>query len=146
MPAPRRTHGSMGRVSASRALLSEAEDDKGPGTTGSVWLRARRPRLWAVTAAWTLGVIAVFVCDLQLARTRAVNSDGASNALQAWDMLHGNLLLHGWLLGDVSYYTTELPQYMLVELVRGLNAGRSARGRGHDVYAGDAAGCVAGQG
>ena len=37
-------------------------------------------------------------------------------------MLHGNLLLHGWSLSDVSFYTTELPQYMLVELVRGLNA------------------------
>jgi hypothetical protein len=68
-----------------------------------------------------LGVIAVFTANLQLARTRAVNSDGASQALQAWDMLHGNLLLHGWLLGDVSYYTTELPQYMLVEFLRGLN-------------------------
>ena len=68
-----------------------------------------------------LGVIAVFAANLQLARTRAVNSDGASKALQAWDMLHGNLLLHGWSLGDVSYYTTELPQYMLVEFVRGLN-------------------------
>jgi hypothetical protein len=68
-------------------------------------------------------VIAAFVCYLQLARTRAVNSDGAGQALQAWDMLHGNLLLHGWLLGDVSYYTTELPQYMLVELLRGLNSG-----------------------
>ena len=68
-----------------------------------------------------LGVIAVFAANLQLARTRAVNSDGASQALQAWDMLHGNLLLHGWSLGDVSYYTTELPQYMLVEFVRGLN-------------------------
>ena len=68
-----------------------------------------------------LGVIAAFACYLQLARTRAVNSDGAGDALQAWDMLHGNLLLHGWLLGDVSYYTTELPQYMLVEFLRGLN-------------------------
>ena len=68
-----------------------------------------------------LGVIAVFTANLQLARTRAVNSDGAGQALQAWDMLHGNLLLHGWSLGDVSYYTTELPQYMLVEFVRGLN-------------------------
>ncbi len=68
-----------------------------------------------------LGAIAAFACYLQLARTRAVNSDGASQALQAWDMLHGNLLLHGWLLGDVSYYTTELPQYMLVEFLRGLN-------------------------
>ena len=80
-----------------------------------------RLRPWAVTAAWVLGVIAVFAANLQLARTRAVNSDGASQALQAWDMLHGNLLLHGWLLGDVSYYTTELPQYMLVEFLRGLN-------------------------
>src|SRR5438132_7448372 len=68
-----------------------------------------------------LGVIAAFAAYLQLARTRAVNSDGASNALQAWDMLHGNLLLHGWLLSDVSFYTTELPQYILVEFLRGLN-------------------------
>jgi hypothetical protein len=48
------------------------------------------------------------------------NSDGASNALQAWDMLHGNLLLHGWRLSDVSFYTTELPQYMLIEALFGL--------------------------
>jgi hypothetical protein len=66
--------------------------------------------------------MAAFACYLRLARTRAVNSDGASQALQAWDMLHGNLLLHSWLLGDVSYYTTELPQYMLVEFIRGLNS------------------------
>ncbi len=70
---------------------------------------------------WVLGVVAAFACYLRLSRTRAVNSDGASQALQAWDMLHGNLLLHGWSLGDVSYYTTELPQYMLVEFLRGLN-------------------------
>jgi hypothetical protein len=37
-------------------------------------------------------------------------------------MLHGNLLLHNWWLSDVSFYTTELPEYMLVELVHGLNA------------------------
>ena len=46
--------------------------------------------------------------------------DGSSNVLQAWDMLHGNLLLRNWWLSDVSFYTTELPEYMLVELVRGL--------------------------
>ncbi len=51
-----------------------------------------------------------------------MDSDGASQALQAWDMLHGNLLLHGWWLSDVSFYTTELPEYMLVELIRGLNS------------------------
>ena len=36
-------------------------------------------------------------------------------------MLHGNFLLHGWSLSDVSFYTTELPEYMLVEVVHGLN-------------------------
>jgi len=36
-------------------------------------------------------------------------------------MLHGNAALHGWTLGDVTFYTTELPEYMLVELARGLN-------------------------
>jgi hypothetical protein len=50
-------------------------------------------------------------------------SDGASQALQAWAMLHGNLLLRGWSLSDVSFYTTELPEYAFIELVRGLNPG-----------------------
>src|SRR5260370_11242049 len=120
-------HGSMGPVSASEALLcepeddSEPEDDRAPGTTGSTRLGALRLRPWAVTAVWVLGVIAAFAAYLEVARTRAVNSDGASTALQAWDMLHGNLPLHGWSLSDVSFYTTELPQYMLVEFLRGLN-------------------------
>jgi hypothetical protein len=74
-----------------------------------------------VGGAWTVAVLAAFAVYLRLASTRAVNSDGASQALQAWDMLHGNLLLTGWKTSDVSFYTTELPQYMLVELVRGLN-------------------------
>jgi hypothetical protein len=73
-----------------------------------------------VAAVWGLGVVAAFGCYLRLSRTRAVNSDAAGQALQAWDMLHGNWLLRGWSLGDVSYYTTEVPQYALVELVRGL--------------------------
>ena len=111
----------MGRVSLGKALTSEAEDDQEPGATPSAGFRARRLRSWAEPAAWVLGIIVAFVVYLQLSRTRAVNSDGAAQALQAWDMLHGHLLLHGWLLGDVSYYTTELPQYMLVELLRGLN-------------------------
>ena len=37
-------------------------------------------------------------------------------------MLHGNVLLRGWTTADLSYYTTELPQYALVELAHGLNA------------------------
>jgi hypothetical protein len=78
---------------------------------------------WAVAAAWTLGALIAFALYLRLAGTWPTDSDGASNALQAWEMLHGNLLLRGWALSDVSFYTTELPQYMLVELVRGLNQG-----------------------
>jgi hypothetical protein len=111
-------------VNLGEALPAEAEDDRAPGAAGSGGFGALRLRLrpWAVTAVWVAGVIVAFGCYLRLSRTGAVNSDGAGQALQAWDMLHGNLLLHGWLLGDVSYYTTELPQYMLVELVRGLNS------------------------
>jgi hypothetical protein len=73
----------------------------------------------AAGAAWTVVGAVLFTCYLHLSRTAAVDSDGAANALQAWDMLHGNLLLRGWRLSDVSFYTTELPQYMLIELARG---------------------------
>jgi len=54
---------------------------------------------------------------------RPRRSDGASNALEAWDLLHGNWLLRGWTLTDVSFYPTELPEYAAVELAHGLNAG-----------------------
>jgi hypothetical protein len=83
----------------------------------------RRPPRRVAAAVWAAAAIILFVCYWRLSWTAIVNSDGASNALQAWDMLHGNLLLHGWKLSDVSFYTTELPEYMLAELVVGLNAG-----------------------
>ena len=72
--------------------------------------------------AWSVGAAVLFACYLGLSRTVPVNSDGASIALQAWDMLHGNPLLHGWWLSDVSFYTTELPQYALLELAFGLHS------------------------
>src|SRR5260370_24605077 len=37
-------------------------------------------------------------------------------------MLHGNPMLRGWTVTYVSFYTTELPEYMLVEVIRGLHA------------------------
>jgi hypothetical protein len=79
-------------------------------------------RLALVGGGWTVAVIAAFLVYLRLASTRAVNSDGASQALQGWDMLHGNLLLTGWTTTDVSFYTTEVPQYALIELVHGLDS------------------------
>jgi hypothetical protein len=74
-------------------------------------------------AAWAVAAVVAVAVYFRLAATQAVNSDGSSQALQAWDLLHGNVLLHGWVLTDVSFYTTEIPEYMLAELARGLNEG-----------------------
>jgi len=112
---------------ADRRAIGGAE--RVPGIPEATDVGERRPRQWVrwlTWLAWPIGLIeaavVLFVCYLHVSRTESVSSDGASNALQAWDMLHGNLLLHGWTLTDVSFYTTELPEYMIVEAVRGLNA------------------------
>jgi hypothetical protein len=68
-------------------------------------------------------VAALFVGYLRVSWTVAATSDGAAQALQARDMLAGNWLLHGWTLSDVSFYTTELPEYVLVEAVRPVGLG-----------------------
>jgi len=75
-------------------------------------------------ATWRASLIALAVAVLFFVYWReslsaAANSDSAASALQAWDMLHGNVLLHGWWMSDVSFYSTELPQYALLELVGG---------------------------
>jgi hypothetical protein len=75
---------------------------------------------WAWPAALPAAGIVLFLCYLRLSGTYAVGSDGADQALQAWNMLHGNWLLRGWTIGDVTYYTTELPEYMLLERILGL--------------------------
>jgi hypothetical protein len=80
--------------------------------------RDRRVWLWAAVAA---GIALLFYCAQREAHQLGVQSDGAGLELESWAMLHGNLLLHGWQVADVSFYTTELPEYMLVELARGLN-------------------------
>ncbi len=59
-------------------------------------------------------------CYLRIAGDTQVNSDGAGLVWQAWAMLHGNVLLHGWWATDVSFYTTELPEYVAVTAVAGL--------------------------
>jgi hypothetical protein len=80
------------------------------------------PRQWAWPALFAAAGLALFAAYLRQAQTVPIISDGGSDALQAWDLWHGNVLLRGWTLSDVSFYTTELPQYMLVELAHGLNA------------------------
>jgi len=71
-------------------------------------------------AGWILLAIVLFLVTLRQSRQIGIQSDGASNALQAWQMLHGNLLLRGWHVSDVSFYTTELPVIMIVEAIHGL--------------------------
>jgi hypothetical protein len=65
--------------------------------------------------------VCLFACYLAEARTVVVNSDSSATLLQSWDMLHGNWLLHGWVLSDVSFYTTELPEWALASLLAGLS-------------------------
>ena len=81
------------------------------------------PRAWWIwPVAIAVVAVVLFLCYLRLSDTIPVNSDGSDQALQAWDMLHGNWLLRGWTVGDVSYYTTEIPEYILVEKIIGLGA------------------------
>ena len=84
--------------------------------------RRRRLARWAWVSGFAGVAVVLFVAYLRMSRTYAATSDGADQALQGWDMLHGNLLLHGWTIADVTYYTTEVPEYVLVEVFRGLRA------------------------
>jgi hypothetical protein len=86
----------------------------------AAWHRAARrpgPRRAALAAGLVLAAAGLFALYWRQARTQPVSSDAASIALQAASMLHGNLLLHGWAMTDVSFYSTELVQYMLLQLV-----------------------------
>jgi hypothetical protein len=73
---------------------------------------------WAATVLAAAAVL--FFCYWRQSLSAPLSSDGSGNVLQAWAMLHGNVLLHNWWVSDVSFYTTELPQYMLIEVFAGL--------------------------
>jgi hypothetical protein len=96
-------------------------NDRDAGITVWTVLAALLRRRAVVITASVVGCCALFLLYLHQSRTQAVDADGASNVLQAWDMLHGNLLLRDWTVSDVSFYTTELPQYMLLAALRGLH-------------------------
>ena len=78
-------------------------------------------RRWTAVA-WIGGGLVLFAVFLRISLSSPINSDGANNALQAWDMLHGRLLLHGWVTGDASVYTFELPLLAITESLFGLTS------------------------
>lgn len=63
----------------------------------------------------------LFWAFLRLSNTYPENSDEANILLMANDMLHGNVLLHGWSVSDVPFITTELPQIALLVWMFGLH-------------------------
>ena len=108
-------------MSESVASDVAAGDDQDAGRGGRVAAGSRRPGarlLWA--GGLLLAGLGLFTLYLFQSGVGPFNSDGASMILQAQAMLHGNPLLPGWRMADVSFYTTELPEYMLVMALRGL--------------------------
>ena len=93
---------------------AQPETERAPGR------RVSARRLLAA-AAVVLAVALLFLAYLRVSRTYPENSDESNDLLMAWDMLHGNVLLHGWYLSDVSFITTELPQYALLVWLFGLH-------------------------
>jgi hypothetical protein len=71
-----------------------------------------------VLAAACAGLCAMY---FHQSLTAPFNSDGAANVLQAQAIIHGNPLLRGWWTSDVSFYTTELPEYALVTAIHGVS-------------------------
>lgn len=71
--------------------------------------------------AWVAGGIAVFVLYLRISLTHPTDSDAANIALQGWDMLHGHVLLHGWIISDVPFYAFEVPLNAFAESFLGLH-------------------------
>ncbi len=128
---PRSQASAAADAGARLAEVGQAAGDRSvhPGRTdrvdapGSRWAGTHWAGSGLRAAVVVLAAAVLSVCYWRQSLTQPISSDGAANALQAWDMLHGNLLLHGWLLSDVSFYTTELPQYMLIEAIRGLGPG-----------------------
>src|SRR5258705_2340277 len=104
------------------AAPAGAGDGQGARTAaeGAPDRRASARRLLAAVAA-ALAVALLFLAYLHVSRTYPENSDESNDLLMAWDMLHGNVLLHGWYLSDVSFVTTELPQYALLVWLFGLH-------------------------
>jgi hypothetical protein len=112
-PGLRDIAGAQGTASASRQQpAGQVDPAVRPGPAAG---------RWRTVAAWIGGGLAVAAFFLRISLSHPVNSDGANNALQAWDMLHGNYALHNWVLGDATYYTLDLPVIAITEIFLGVH-------------------------
>jgi hypothetical protein len=97
------------------------QPETGQPKTGRAPGRRLSARRLLAIAAVAVAAALLFLAYLRVSRTYPENSDESNDLLMAWDMLHGNVLLHGWYLSDVSFITTELPQYALLVWLFGLH-------------------------
>ncbi|NNM85637.1 MAG: hypothetical protein HKL96_07775 [Phycisphaerales bacterium] len=75
--------------------------------------------LWAAIVL-SLSGLAVFYRLFWTGMNACSTSDSAVVLLEAQDMLHGNLLLHGWYLPSANVLTLNAPLYVLAEAFWGL--------------------------
>src|SRR5882757_8646918 len=97
--------------------LEEAEVNAQTGADAAAVAAGRSPRFPRRRMLAAMAYAAVFAVFFALwlltARTTLTSSDGANNALQGFDLLHGDPLLGGWIIGDATYYTFELPVFAI---------------------------------
>ena len=82
----------------------------------------RAVRCWWAAAAWAAAGLALYAFFLRISFGGRIDSDGANSALQAWDLTHGHLVMHGWLIGDATFYAFELPINGVIQLIFGLGS------------------------
>jgi hypothetical protein len=105
----------------SSAGQSGTSEIAAPGAPAPGRRRIPGRRQAGLVAAYALPFVVFFTLCVALSRTVVMDSDAADNALQGLALLHGHLLLHGWIIGDATYYTFELPLYALLEAVLGFH-------------------------
>jgi hypothetical protein len=106
------------RMAAEGSLETEARAGGEPEASPAAAAGGRHRALAA--AGYAAAFALFFVLCYLTARTTLTSSDGANNALQGFDLLHGNPLLSGWIIGDATYYTFELPVFAITTGVFGL--------------------------
>jgi hypothetical protein len=105
--------GTVAQVTPSAAEAGARQEPHRPWPRGA-WLKP--------AAAYLVAGLIMVIVYTRLSMTSGLNSDSANILLMADDLLHGNLLLHSWFSSDVSFYSTELPQYALLIAIFGLHA------------------------